>query len=219
MVLAQRNQEHPEDGRGVSIPLWFSLNLEDQAPRRSGLQFPSHYGSRSTGREILARSRPPVSIPLWFSLNWTGLAFLLMVICFHPTMVLAQRERRESAGSSSAFPSHYGSRSTSWRLFILFRTCFHPTMVLAQQDNKLRKRHGYISFHPTMVLAQLEFGNYLALQFRFHPTMVLAQRTNRPLTVDKRVSIPLWFSLNEFEGKAATESTRFHPTMVLAQRE
>jgi len=67
------------------------------------------------GREILARSRPPVSIPLWFSLNWVlSSPKHIFQVSFHPTMVLTQQTL--SMLVEAAF------------------TSFHPTMVLTQPN-------------------------------------------------------------------------------------
>ena len=103
----------------VSIPHWFSLNDVIYAGAFHLLGFPSHIGSRSTERTKEKRFRVKVSIPHWFSLNPQG-AFFYRVenpvitrtfpshigsrstitpypemasqsLCFHPTLVLAQR--------------------------------------------------------------------------------------------------------------------------------
>jgi len=93
-------------------------------------------------------------------------------------------------------------------------------MVLAQPHLTARLVAPMVRFHPTMVLAQLDEGINAHWYINgFHPTMVLAQREykDRPGAI-QRVSIPLWFSLNQ---KRASHSESlagsFHPTMVLAQ--
>ena len=149
-------------GWNVSIPLWFSLNRKDSpnVSRFSGFhptmvlaqrwpckttenaaeQFPSHYGSRSTGRtQLRPKSLSAVSIPLWFSLNI--IPFENPVVeqtSFHPTMVLAQLiPLARKNVSTNAFPSHYGSRSTKLKASRKSsRLSFHPTMVLAQRSRR-----------------------------------------------------------------------------------
>jgi len=56
---------------GVSIPHWFSLNWEQAESKDDEKDsFPSHIGSRSTGREkFVYTEKGEVSIPHWFSLN------------------------------------------------------------------------------------------------------------------------------------------------------
>ncbi len=93
MVLAQRGGSYkPRSSQVVSIPLWFSLNSKLEDSDLDLTPFPSHYGSRSTERVHRAYGGDS---------------------CFHPTMVLAQRDSQRSC-----------SRCVKR---------FHPTMVLAQQ--------------------------------------------------------------------------------------
>ena len=54
MVLAQHSERDSELAfGGVSIPLWFSLNTEIPEGSDLGVEFPSHYGSRSTWQQGL----------------------------------------------------------------------------------------------------------------------------------------------------------------------
>jgi len=93
LVLAQRGQDPERDcGRDVSIPHWFSLNVEVEKRFDLVGMFPSHIGSRSTDSDIT----------------------LVDVEILFPSHIGSR-----STGSSGegvfifAFPSHIGSRSTT----------------------------------------------------------------------------------------------------------
>ncbi len=77
----------------VSIPHWFSLNEKNLAE---------------------TRRTETVSIPHWFSLNEKRIRReLIRGYCFHPTLVLAQRQTNGlTIDKKTTFPSHIGSRST-----------------------------------------------------------------------------------------------------------
>ena len=84
--------ERDDKVQHVSIPHWFSLN-----------------SGRSDG-EGMERE---VSIPHWFSLNEQGSTFnYFLLMCFHPTLVLAQQSQTSTTNLTGMFPSHIGSRST-----------------------------------------------------------------------------------------------------------
>ena len=121
------------------------------------------------------------------------------------------------------FPSHIGSRSTQKRTRPKEpkAQCFHPTLVLAQLELSSHSPIAPRSFHPTLVLAQRAFSvdcERAALKFPSH----IGSRSTKSLKQSERllmiVSIPHWFSLNDFKNAILEENfDRFHPTLVLAQ--
>jgi len=145
-------------------------------------------------------------------------------IGFHPTLVLAQRDRRSPhLGPEIQFPSHIGSRSTQNCFTGNICICKFPSHIGSRstfEEADRGREGGHVSiphwfslnggknkdapshagFHPTLVLAQqaskkLEEAFYAC----FHPTLVLAQQ-----------------SLMVTSGPPLSS---FHPTLVLAQLE
>ena len=141
--------------------------------------FPSHIGSRSTEKRIRRE--------------------LVRQHCFHPTLVLAQRDDDDDLVSIFwKFPSHIGSRST--------RNYFRGTI------NRHVSIPHWFSLNP-----QYLYGLIMALRFPSHIGS-RSTRRDRDDTHLSDVSIPHWFSLN-WAGSLCTLHicTCFHPTLVLAQ--
>ncbi len=127
--------------------------------RLCSLEFPSHYGSRSTklpvldtdvfvdrfhptmvlaqqtGRTVIGLHVAVVSIPLWFSLNLT--------------------QGGDENADAESFPSHYGSRSTCEDITRKTHeiAVSIPLWFSLNGGDKMAEKK-ITSFHPTMVLAQ-----------------------------------------------------------------
>ena len=148
----------------------------------------------------------------------------MLLLSFHPTLVLAQHIGGNRNIGAITFPSHIGSRSTYWlyryRVHLL---SFHPTLVLAQQrpippwswrSDSFPSHIGSRSTteHSTDFYAAELFPSHIGSRstrgsrgfgssgiWSFHPTLVLAQRRK--------------------QSRKSCSRSRFHPTLVLAQQE
>gem|GEM_PF-2091298 len=203
MVLAQQKISESIIRRWyVSIPLWFSLNVNQPNRKRFGyvrfhptmvlaqrdvngnvLKSESFHPTMVLA-QLMKGLRPlrslNVSIPLWFSLNKIRETVPVSSSTrFHPTMVLAQHTIFHVIFRlHTVFPSHYGSRSTR------------------EMVGRLKTRLSFPSHYGSRSTYTLSL-HWWPAGCRFHPTMVLAQheacvRNHK----ENIVSIPLWFSLN-----------------------
>ena len=166
----------------------------------SWLWFPSHIGSRSTNTPRPTLFSRQVSIPHWFSLNERDRETEdRHPVCFHPTLVLAQRDDDDDLVSIFwKFPSHIGSRST--RNYFRGTINRHVSIPhwFSLNETATPVYSFQASFHPTLVLAQLGDPALGRNIFGFHPTLVLAQPMKITIIGGMKtfVSIPHWFSLN-----------------------
>jgi len=115
LVLAQpAQQKNKKGGERVSIPHWFSLNIQIilEFCGQSRVSIPHWFSLNKKAMEKMSVD-VYVSIPHWFSLNR-----LTCLDCFVRIL----------------FPSHIGSRSTKAGKISIMASLirFHPTLVLAQ---------------------------------------------------------------------------------------
>ena len=156
MVLTQRGRTGETCPKRVSIPLWFSRNLDCARPvliplvsiplwfsrncrkSRSGCSTQKRFHTTMVLTQQEATSgrlvKFYVSIPLWFSRNYCVLCcYIQHLVCFHTTMVLTQRAMTTKEFIDwTPFPYHYGSHATRRMTVEEFINCFHTTMVLTQ---------------------------------------------------------------------------------------
>ncbi len=150
-------------------------------------------------RFAMIKSMLSISIPLWCDLKEPG-AFRtkLQVRYFHPTMV---RFKARAYAPCTPLISN-----------------FHPTMVRFKAVCRRLVCPPGRDFHPTMVRFKDSLQNTAEkIRQNFHPTMVRFKVVwgRQVLTIDNRISIPLWCDLKDvlyipYPGTF----TDFHPTMV-----
>ena len=123
---------------------------------------------------------------------------------FHPTMVLAQHMKTRSTVSPvAAFPSHYGSRSTTETYYCLAEHVEFPSHY-GSRSTKSNTEPGYyaisVSIPLWFSLNQQQVNDYKQYaQTVSIPLWFSLNTAINPLTGNLiSVSIPLWFSLNLF---------------------
>ena len=214
--------------------------------RLCSLEFPSHYGSRSTklpvldtdvfvdrfhptmvlaqqtGRTVIGLHVAVVSIPLWFSLNSAPRRLRRRTGCFHPTLVLAQLVHEEEFfDTDGKFPSHIGSRSTVNGSVELIAGPKFPSHIGSRSTETLFIAQDKLMF-PSHIGSRSTTGRkVIVLAPSTFPSHSGSRSTRTFSRKSESSSFPSHIGSRSTSTRdAGTGKTRnsFHPTLVLAQR-